>query len=290
MLDEYSYYVFYDERLPADVFDAESLIRWLRADPLHRAMLRMTREDFIPVDERTETSDGFPSMLVVGKLQLPVTYNFSPSAEDDGVTIRVPVQAVNQLTAEQIGWLVPGLIEEKIVALIRSLPKPLRRNFVPVPDTARQLATELTFGEGDLLEILARRLSQIAGEVIRPADFKLDKLPAHLRMNIQVVDEQGEPRAMGRELLELCRMARPRAERPAADSAAAMDDIQWHRDHVVSWDFDSLPAEISIDRGGIQIAAYPTLIDRGDAVDLRLLDTPAEAERLTALVLRGCTP
>jgi ATP-dependent helicase HrpA len=218
--------------------------------------------------------------LQVGNLRLPVRYNFSPGELDDGVTVSVPLAALNQMTSDQTDWLVPGLLEEKVTALIRSLPKPLRRNFVPVPDTARTVISQLNFGEGALLPTLAALLSRMAGERIESRDFQPEKLPDHLRMNIQVLDDAGEVREMGRELTTLRAAARP-AESSVAKEDAAGDDQGWNRDGITSWDFGPLPAEVTVVRGGIPIAAYPALIDRHDAVELRLLDSSGLAELRT---------
>ncbi|MCA9171344.1 MAG: ATP-dependent RNA helicase HrpA, partial [Planctomycetales bacterium] len=217
LLDDYTIYMFYDERLPNDVFDVASMLRWLKASPDHRQRVRLKFEDLVQeqVAERSRTQ--FPDELTVGNLVLPVAYHFEAGADDDGVTISVPAAAVHQLDPRQLDWLVPGLIEEKVVALMRSLPKALRRNFVPVPDTARQIVSELDFGNGTFLDVLAQKLSQYAQERVAVADFDLDKLPTHLRMNVKVLDDDGQAVHAGRNLSELQRENRQQQPDATAD-------------------------------------------------------------------------
>ena len=193
-MDDYSFYQFYDQRIPADVCDWDDLERWLKkGGTAADKTLQMSLEDFVVDSEQESRLHDFPEQLQVGSLQLPVSYHFEHGSDDDGVTISLPAQALGQLSPNALGWLVPGLLEEKVIALIRSLPKDLRRNFVPVPDTAREMVRQMTFGEGSLLESLASHLSRRASEPIAPSDFDPTKLPEHLRMNVRVIDESGQP-------------------------------------------------------------------------------------------------
>jgi ATP-dependent helicase HrpA len=284
VLDDYSIFMYYDERLPPDVYDVASLRRWLRASAENRKAITMHMDDLIEVPGATGASEAtqqFPETLQVGSVTVPVHYHFVPGEEDDGVTITVPAAAVNQLSDQQMNWLVPGLLEEKITALIRSLPKSLRRNFVPVPDTAKRLAQELPFGQGDFLQSLSTRLSQIAEEPVVPAHFDESKLPSHLRMNVRVVDDAGEPQQMGRDLSSLQRTVRSQPADGNHDPAAQIVADAWHRDHLTAWDFPELPIEVPLERGGIQMLGYPVLIDQGSDVQLRLLDNLPLAEHQT---------
>jgi len=170
-------------------------------------------------------------------------------------------------------WLVPGLLEPKIVALIKSLPKDLRRRLIPAPDTARKVLAGLRFGQGSLLAAVASQLSKVAGETIPIAAFALDKLTPELRMNIRVVGPQGELLTQGRDLLALRRELNVQA----AQAVAASDDMPWTRDNIVQWDLDEFPAEITLRRGTATFPAFPMLVDRGPSVSLRLASSLEKA-------------
>ena len=278
LLDDFTIFAFYNRRLPEDVFDVASLRRWMKTNPQNAVSLQMSLEDLIQETEWEQDTEDFPDQLRLGAMELPIAYNFQMDADDDGVTITVPIKAIGQVTNQRMGWLVPGLLEEKVVALIRSLPKSLRRNFVPVPDTAKEVLGSLEFGEGDLLESLAATLSRRSEDPIRATDFDLSKLARHLHLNVRVVDDTGGVQQSGRDLDEL--LQELKTTRTAEPDATLINE-EWSRDGLVTWDFDQLPPEVSIDNGGIQIVAFPALIDKADSVQLRLLDTPEKASAAT---------
>ncbi len=273
VLDDYSFFAFYDQRLPDHVYDVASLRRWLKSPEGDEASLRMRVEDFVDLQGSADHADSFPSQMEIGAMTLPVKYNFQADADDDGVTLVVPSKAVGQLLDHRMGWLVPGLLEEKVVALIRSLPKSLRRNFVPVPDTAREIAAEIDFGQGDLLATLAGHLRQRSGERVAPSDFDLTKLPRHLNINIRVVDDVGEVQHSGRDLEQLRQTLRSNTD----DDASSLAHEEWTREGITEWDFGDFPKDVPLEQHGITINAYPALIDAGDSVALRLLDSPVQA-------------
>ena len=213
--------------------------------------------------------------MQVGSLQLPVTYHFEHGSDDDGVTIAIPAQALGQMPPEALGWLVPGLLEEKVIALIRALPKELRRNFVPVPDTARRVVPLLEFGRGSLIESLAQQLSRLAHEYIPPSAFDLEKLPNHLKMNLRILDENGQTQCAGRDLESLRRQVRD----PSRRATVGIPAEAWTRDGILDWDFGDLPADVSIQRGSIVMTGYPALVDQQQAVGLRLFSSAPYAER-----------
>ena len=283
LLGEWSRYEFYDRRIPEDVYDAARLMTWLRrqeaTDPgsLHMAQSDVIRE---PVEE--EVAAEFPDEIPVEQNRLPLDYRFEPGAEHDGVTLTVPLEALNQVDPERLGWLVPGLMEQKIAALIKSLPKPIRRKLVPAPDTARRVAGQIRFGEGSLRSILARALGQIAGERIPPDAFDESKLPDALRMNVCVVGTDGKPLAAGRDLDAIRRQLGVQA----SAVFSSLEDPRWSRDGIVDWDFDEFPEAVDVSRGGMTLQAYPALVDRGDSVGLRLTDSPERSARATRHGLR----
>jgi ATP-dependent helicase HrpA len=275
IVDDDDRFAFYDNRIPHEIADSHDLRRWLKrtVQQGRKRPLDMTKADLRRVGTEQVTGRDFPDEVSVQQMSLPLEYHLEPGSPEDGVTIAVPREVINQLDQRRLGWLVPGLIEEKVVALIKSLPKQIRRQFVPVPDTAKQIMAKLEFGQGDFEETVAALLTRIGSERITPADFQLDRLDGHLRMNVRVVDEEGETLATGRDLAQLRRTLAA----GATTSPAQIDDSQWRRDGLTEWNFGDLPAQINVLRGGVQVAAYPSLIDQGESVGLRLFDQPARA-------------
>ena len=275
MVGDAAQYAFYDEHLPEQCFDAASLNRWLKnSKPEEADRLKMTLTDLMGEADDHDKS-AFPDELNAGSLNLEIDYRFQPGDEDDGLSITVPKEGLPQLDSRRLEWLVPGRVEEKLTALIRSLPKAKRRSYIPAPDVARRAAEMMPFAEGDFLAVAAQTLSKIGGDMLAPSEFRLDKLPGHLRMNVKVVDDEGEVVAEGRDLPAL--MEEVGAE--AASIGDVVSDGEWERDGIRTWDFDELPTSITIRRGDFTLEAYPTLVDAGDSVSLRLLTNRVEAKR-----------
>jgi len=271
---EWARFEFYDRRIPEDVYDAARLETWRRqAARDNPRLLFMSREDLLQPQDEPLDGDGFPDAVDTGHMELPLDYRYEPGSPSDGVHVEVPPEAVNQLSPERLQWLVPGLCRQKITALIKSLPKPLRTKFVPAPDTARLVAAEIRFGEGEMLSAVAAALSRIGGAQISPQDFRLDRLPVELQMNVRVVDEAGEVIAEGRDLDRV----RGQLGELVSKQLATMDDPRWCRDGLMSWDFDELPEQVEIRRGRLTLKCHPMLVDMGDSVALRLADSPEEA-------------
>ena len=278
---------FYDQRLPADVYDAGRVQRWLRTverqDPQR---LYMTAADLVTDEAGAASAAEFPDALQLGSTSLPLEYRYEPGDEDDGITVTVPRAALKQLTSGRLGWLVPGLLEDKIVALIRSLPKAIRRNFVPAPDVAKRVLAELQFGQGSFLAAVAEALVRVGGESVAATDFQTEKLPPHLHINVRVVDDGGQVLARGRDVDQLQRDLGQDSESPVQ---AEFYHPDWHRDGIDRWDFGELPEQVSVHSGGVTLVAFPMLVDRGSEVWLRLADSPlAAAWQTRAGVRRLC--
>jgi len=272
---ETAQFQFYDDRLPKHVFDVARLRHWLpqseRRDPY---VLRMRIEDLLPDPGRPVPPQQFPDQLELNDLRLPLAYHFEPGSVEDGITVTLPRSMLGNIDPEQFEWLVPGRVAEKITALIRTLPKPVRRCLVPAPDTARAIAEEMPFGEGPFLKRVAKLLERRAGMPVAPEDFQLDALPRHLRMLFRVVDEHGETLGMGRDLRALADQFG--SHLPVAPAATAAS--RWERSGLVAWDFGDLPEAVEMDLGGATIRRYPTLIDQGDSVSLELADWSVSAQ------------
>ena len=281
VVDEYTLYRFYADRLPTSVYDLKSLRAWIREDESHREAIRIKIEDLAP-GPPANAEIQYPNQIEMGSMQLPLDYAFQPGDADDGVTITVPEAGLPQLDREFLDWCVPGMMVEKVIALIRSLPKSIRRSVIPAPDTAQELVPRLRFGEGSFLKQVAGLLSDKAGERIAIDAFKLDKLPAHLNVNIRVVGEDGGVKAEGRDVLAL------REELNVTANVDVVEDEnpQWHRDNVSEWDFGDLPKTVRVTRGGIPMDVYPSIRDCGDGVQLRLMNCPQVANRASRAGIR----
>lgn len=274
-----AHFAFYDERLPADVYDGPTVARWLKqAGPAAEKRLHLSKSDLVKDEADALEEADFPNAVELGGVRLPLDYHLEPGAAEDGVTVVVPKEAVNQLRPERLGWLVPGLLEEKVAALIRTLPKWIRTAFVPVPQTAKEVVRRLNFGEGNVEAAIAAELSRVAGERVTQEMFETDKLPNHLRMNVRVVDEAGEALATGRDVPALQQKYAGAAAVAFTRSTASSD---WHRDGLKDWVWGELPESVELPRGDVTLKGYPAVVDQREAVGLRLLDTPERAERET---------
>ena len=262
---------FYHERIPTDIMDGARLLQWWRAaSPDERRRLLMTDEDLVESNAIMATKEAYPDSLQMKGLSLPLSYRLDPSAADDGVTITVPQEGLNQLDGGRLSWLVPGLIEDKITALIRTLPKELRRDLVPIPEVAAEVAKVLNFGDGPLAHAIVEGIEFVTGIEVPETAFDESRLSDHLRMLIRVTDAEGKTLAEGRDLTAL----RKEFGAIASISFSSVDDPRWTRDGLKTWDFNTLPPVIDVMRRGIALKGYPTLVDQGESVGLRLLDTP----------------
>lgn len=268
---------FYQEHIPPDVVDAASLTKAIKSKPQLDQRLRMTRTDLLPASELGNVTTQFPNEVQVGSMQIPIQYRFAPGAQDDGATVKLPLEGVGQLDDAQTGWLIPGLMQSRIIALIRSLPKPIRRNLVPAPETAKQVAESLEFGRGIFVEAVAKELSRIGGAPVDVGLFKTEKMDDHLKVNLQVVDEDGEIVAQGRSVAEI----RSQLGAEYSSSIVDVEDAVWNQDGLVEWTWGDLPKEIAITRGGTKLSAFPAITDQGDSVGLRLTDSQNASEMTT---------
>jgi len=262
-------YDFYDARIPEEVVSGAHFDRWWkdarRRDP---ALLTFTRE--LLVGEAGIDRDALPDEWRQGDIALPLTYRFEPGSDVDGVTVNVPLKALGRLRSEGFDWLVPGLREELVIALIRSLPKELRRPLVPIPQTAARVVAGLRPGGGAIVEAVARELERVCGVRAAPQQFDLARLPAHLRPRFEVRDEGGAAVAAGEDLDALREQVRPRLRAQLAQQTASVE-----RSGLRDWTIGELPRSVALPGTGDAVRAYPALVDEGDSVAVRALETPA---------------
>ena len=262
--DDAALFGFYDRRIPEDVTSARHFDTWWKKTrPSSPDLLTLAPADLAgPAAAGIRLAD-YPSRWG----GLPLSYEFAPGEPDDGVTVDIPLAKLNQATAEEFGWQVPGLREELVTELIRSLPKHLRRLFVPAPDTARAALARLGEPRGGLLDALGTELGRIGGVKIPREAWDLSRLPAHLRITFRVVDGD-QVLAAGKELRALRAQLRPRLDAALTQAARGIT-----RSGLKTWDLGTLPRVFADG----QVRAYPALADAGDAVDVRLFGTEAEA-------------
>ncbi|KAA2254467.1 ATP-dependent RNA helicase HrpA [Solihabitans fulvus] len=274
VVDDETLFALYDQRVGKEVVSARHFDTWWKKT-------KVSQPDLLTFDRSmlvNETVDGvsvgdFPDEWQREGLRLPLTYQFEPGAQADGVTMRVPLAVLNQVAGNDFTWQVPGLREELVVALIRSLPKPLRRNFVPVPDYARAALQGMAQDE-PLLDGLERELRQLGGAVVPRDAWDLSKVPDHLKITFQVVDETDRTLAQDKDLDAL--KVRLKAQVRATLSAAA-ESIE--RRGLTAWTFGSLPRTYQQEVAGYQATAYPALVDEGASVAIRMFDTEIEQRR-----------
>lgn len=263
---------FLDARVPADVVDGVSFERWWRDARGARPDLLVYPRELLRAADEDAAHEAHPREWRDGSLSLPLAYRFEPGAPDDGVTVRVPLERVGELDGERFAWLVPGLRQELVVALIRSLPKELRRPLVPVPEVAAAALAAMTGSHPPrepLLDALSRELERQRGVRIPREAWSPEQLPPHLRMRFRVEDAHGETVAEGEDLAALREAVGPRLRAQLAAAAPALE-----RTGMRGWECGTLPRELAPAAGG-GLRAYPALVDEGASVGVRLLETPA---------------
>ena len=276
LADEETLFDYYAARLPADVYQTATFDSWYRRESVKQPDLLLMREEDVLAREASEvTAAQYPDTLRLGELTLPLSYEFDPTHPRDGVTLRVPAPLLPQLPPQRLDWLVPGLLYDRCVALVRNLPKALRKNFVPVPDFVRAALDKIPFGEGSLHEALGRELQRMTGaripdEAWPEAEAGLDP---HLRMNLEVVDAQGKPLGEGRDLAAV-------TARFAQESQAALALPTQKRQEqrpVEAKAFAEVAAKTQQQVAGLSMTVYPALVDEQGTVREGRFATQAEA-------------
>ena len=272
LADEHRLFDFFDARVPQDVSGAKSFERWLAGLPeSERELLYLGHDVLVRDDAGSAPREMFPDRLEFGGRAFSLEYRFDPGVEDDGVTLTVPLELLNTLEPGRLQWLVPGLLRDKLTALIRQLPKPLRRSLTPAPSFADALADALRGRESQpLLDAVTAELKRMTGLEIPAAELDETRIDKHFRFWIKVVDAKGNGLDQGRDLAALQERHGQKARRRFMDRQGA----QYNRDGETDWSFGTLESRV---RTGSGADAYPALVDQEDAVGLRLFDTWSEA-------------
>jgi ATP-dependent helicase HrpA len=279
VVDEHTLFDFYDARVGADVVSGAHFDTWWKRE-------RRERPDLLTFDREMLTHDtaegireaDYPttwqSSLAEG-LTFPIGYHFEPGAADDGITIDVPVATLNRVSTEDFSWNVPGLREELVTSLIRSLPKQLRVNFVPAPNRAREFLAAVPAGDEPLLDALERHLRATTGVVVPRDAWDWAKVPAHLQPTYRIMDDTGTEQARGKDLDALKEPLRPSFAQAMADVAA---DSGHSRTGETAWVFGTIEQSFTQRRAGHEVRAFPALVDEGETVGLGVFGSEAEAE------------
>jgi len=272
---------FFDARVPADVVSMRHFDRWWKAARAEAPdLLTLPMAVLLPAAD-DDDGDGLPDVWVQGDLRLPLAYRFEPGHPDDGVTVRIPLPVLNRVRADGFDWQVPGLREELATELIRSLPKALRRSFVPAGTYAGAVLAAGVPAGGPFAEVAAGALTGLGGPRVTASDFDLDRVPAHLRITFRVEDEQGRPLGSGKDLAALQRSLAPTTAARVSQAAA---DVE--RPGLTRWDFGPLPDAFEQHVGGHLVRGHPALVDEGATVALRVLPNEREARAATRLGVR----
>ena len=276
LIDEEGLYRFFDERIPPEVVSSVTFEKWRRKiereTPDH---LQLTREAILMTGPEQHGNSQFPDDFQLGPLRFRLEYRFDPGHEDDGVTAIIPLHMLNQVDSEAFRWLVPGLFAEKLVAMIRALPKTYRIHFVPAPDYAQRVLPMLDQARASegLAQQLGQALKRLGGVAPPVAAFDESLLPRHLRMNFAVIDAHDVVLARSRDLAAL----QQSLGRQAGENFAAMAHQEMALTGRSTWDFEDLPVFYDRVSEGQRLYGYPAVYDEGETVGVRVFDLEEQA-------------
>jgi len=324
LVDEELIVAFYDQHLPADVWNAVLFEQWHKeATKSNPKLLYLNKDELMRHEAAGVTTELFPKTMQVSGVALQLSYHFEPSSPRDGVTLTVPLFSLNQVSADRCEWLVPGMLKEKVHLLIKSLPQKIRRHCVPIPEYAAGFCERNDFGKGNFLDAVIADIREQKGLLCKTTDFKFETVPVHLTMNFKVVDEHGRQLEMGRNLASLRAefggQARESFQRiasaeklalldtnPVAPKQAAAEDksvrnagkpatasVQtiapvpaFKQENLTAWTFDSLPELLEVQQGKQTLIGYPALVDKLTHCHIEVFDDPDEAARVHRIGLR----
>jgi len=317
LVDDELIYDFYAAHVPADVHSGHTFERWYRSEVKRQPrLLMLSRDELMRHEAAGITGTAFPKQIRLGGIDCAATYLHEPGDPKDGVTVTVPIYALNQASEDRCEWLVPGMLKEKVIALLKTLHQRPRSRLLPLPEFADGFIAATPFANGSLVDTLLGAVREKTGLDVKRADFKQEQVPAHLLMNIRVVDENGRQLGIGRNLAalkaELGGLARsafqslaalkvsdpvgtvpqsPSAERspagrssdrPTSSSAGKApptgnDAVAAEPVRYTAWTFGELPELMEVRKGGQTLVGFPALIDRTTHVEVEVFDEPAVA-------------
>ena len=272
LVDDETLYLFYDAHIPADVVSARHFDSWWKvASKETPELLNFEREMLLQGDASHINEHDYPNQWTQGRLKFRLSYQFEPGEEADGVTVHIPLPLLNQVEPLGFDWLIPGMRHELLIALIKSLPKQWRKNFVPAPNYADALLASISPEQGPLLDAIERQLKRMSGLTVPRECWDWNAIPDHLKMTFRVIDDKRRKVAESKDLLLLKEQLREQVQQTL--SQVADDDIE--QEGLTLWSFGPLPQQYSQKRGGFEVKAYPALVDQKDSVAIQLFDSPA---------------
>ncbi|MCD6670203.1 ATP-dependent RNA helicase HrpA [Vibrio cholerae] len=278
LVDDEELFQFYDQRVGTEVVSGRHFDAWWKtASRKTPDLLSFEKEMLFKGDASHITDLDYPNFWHQGNLKLKLSYQFEPGENSDGVTVHIPLPILNQVEPHGFDWQIPGLRHELVVSLIKSLPKTLRKNFVPAPNYADAFLARVTPFEMPLLDAMEKELRRMTGVTVFREDWKLDQLPAHLKITYRAVDHRNRKLNESCDLHELKESLKEKVQETL--SQVADDDIEQRDLHT--WSFGELPKVYQQKRGGFEVRAYPALVDKKDSVEIKLFET--EQEQLSAM-------
>jgi len=275
LVDEDTLFEFYDARIPADIVNGKGFEHWRKNAEKHEPdLLKFDLDALKARDAEDVTRSQYPDYLTLAGVSYPVSYHFAPGAEDDGVTLTVPAAMLSQLPIHALEWLVPGLLRDKCIALLKSLPKSLRRQVVPIPDRVDAALETFVPNERPLTEALGEFIRRRTGTRVSPDDWRFDQLEPHLVMNLRVIGHDGQTLGQGRD----ARALEKHFEEAASQGAQALAAQVSQEPKLEGLPDKALPESRVTEQAGIRVEAYPALVKDGDAFSVALLDHPTKAE------------
>ncbi|MDK2624999.1 ATP-dependent RNA helicase HrpA [Vibrio vulnificus] len=278
LVDDEELFQFYDQRVGTEVVSGRHFDTWWKqASKKEPELLNFEKEMLFKGDASHVTDLDYPNFWHQNGLKLKLSYQFEPGDDSDGVTVHIPLPILNQIDPAGFDWQIPGLRHELVVSLIKSLPKTLRKNFVPAPNCADAFLSRVTAMEMPLLDALEKELRRMTGVTVLREDWKLDQVPDHLKVTFRAVDERNRKLKEHKDLHELKESLKEKVQETL--SKVADDDIEQQGLHT--WSFGELPQVYQQKRGGYQVKAFPALVDNKDSVEIKLYET--EEEQISAM-------
>jgi len=276
LADDQHLFEFYRERIGAEVISLKYFESWRKQQEAAQPRLLMIDRDRLMQHSADHVNEAqFPSQLRSNDIDFALSYRFEPGHVADGLTVTIPIGLLNRVPRHRFEWLVPGLLRDKCIALVKMLPKQQRKQMVPVPEYVDKVLARIKAEDVSLLEVLSRQLRAVAGVTIELDSWQPEQLDDFYRMNFCIVDEQGKPLGQGRNLEKIL----DNFKEHASDTLEQQTQSRFKAENIIQWDFGELPKQHLFEQAGVTITSYPALVDCGDSVAIELKDFSEQASR-----------
>lgn len=283
LVDDETLFHFYDERIGHDVVSSKHFDSWWKkASKANPELLNFEKSMLVKEGADKVSALDYPNFWHQGNVKLALSYQFEPGTEADGVTVHIPLPVLNQIEPTGFDWQIPGLRRELVIALIKSLPKPIRRNFVPAPNYAQAFLERVKPMEGSLLDSLERELRRMTGVTVAREDWQPEQIPDHLKITFRVIGDKKKTLAESNDLNALKLNLKDKVQQTLSDIAD--DGIEQSGLHI--WSFGELPQQYQQKKSGYEVKAFPALVDEKGAVGIKLFETQQEQEKSMSQGLR----